>query len=86
MLNVGQNFRAGRELVLCPLCKKHTDSQDNLINCVSTIEDIEKECGDITGINLDELFAEEFEETTVKVLKRAMETRTSKLKGTHPCP
>ena len=57
-----------------------------ILNCVSTIEDIEKECGDITGINLDELFAEEFEETTVKVLKRAMETRTSKLKGTHPCP
>ena len=53
---------------------------------LSTIEDIEKECGNITGINLDELFAEEFEETTVKVLKRAMETRTSKLKGTHPCP
>ena len=86
MLNVGQNFRADRELVLCPLCKKHTGSQDNLLSCVSTIEDIEKECGDITGINLDELFAEEFEETTVKVLKRAMETRTSKLKGTHPCP
>ena len=31
--------------------------------------DIEKEYGDITGINLNELFAEEFGETTVKVLK-----------------
>ena len=33
MLNLGENFRAGREYVVCPLCKQHKDSQNNLLNC-----------------------------------------------------
>ena len=82
MLNLGENFRAGREYVVCPLCKQHKDSQNNLLNCPTLKEDIVKECGDIAEVNLDDLFAENYKDLTVKVLKSVMESRTVKLKGT----
>ena len=29
----GENFRGGRSKVLCPLCKKHEDSQERSFEC-----------------------------------------------------
>ena len=82
ILNLGENFRAGREYVVCPLCKQHKDSQNNLLNCPTLKEDIVKECGDIAEVNLDDLFTENYKDLTDKVLKSVMESRTVKLKGT----
>ena len=33
METFGENFKAGREFVLCPLCKLHKDSQSESFNC-----------------------------------------------------
>ena len=34
MAPFGENFRGGEKTVLCPLCKKHPDSQEESFSCV----------------------------------------------------
>ena len=84
MLLFGENFRAGRDTVLCPLCLKHSDSQFEILNCTVIREDLEKQGVDISNVNLEDIYSENISDNSVKVLKTAMETRNSNLKGTLP--
>ena len=84
MLLFGENFRAGRDEVLCPLCKNHSDSQFNILNCSIIREDLDKQDIDLYNVNLEDIYSDNISITSVKVLKIAMETRITKLKGTLP--
>ena len=79
MLNFGDNFRAGKDKIDCPLCNQHSDSQFELLNCFAIRQEFDKKGASIPNVDLDELFSENVGETAVKVLKTAMEFRQNLL-------
>ena len=54
--NFGENYRGGREVILCPLCKDHPDTQEAAFSCCEAIKantHIEGEIADIYTRNID---------------------------------
>ena len=79
MLNFGDNFRAGKDKIDCPLCSQHSDSQFELLNCPVIKKEFEKRGDSIPDVNLNELFTENIGENTVNALKTATEFRQNLL-------
>ena len=60
MAKFGENYRAGRDSVLCPLCKNHKDSQEESFRCTKVrdkikVEDKYDEIFDDNHINLQRI-------------------------------
>ena len=69
MSEFGDNFRGGREQVLCPLCDTHVDKQELSYEC----KVIQKEI-DIKG-SYQEIYSDNININTVKTLQKILETR-----------
>ncbi len=54
MAKYGENYRGGQEFIMCPLCDKHTDSQDMSFKCSSIEYDL-KIKGNIQEIYKDNI-------------------------------
>ena len=70
MEKFGQNFRGGREVVLCPLCRNHKDGEEESFSTCSET----KEKVDIRG-SFDEIFRDDIPIETVLTMKRIMKHR-----------
>ena len=79
MLNFSENFKAGRETMVCPLCNLHSDSQSLMLECPFMREELKKQFGDIGNIQMKNFFKSNIDEYHVQVLKFAMEIRETKL-------
>ena len=79
MLNFSENFKAGRETMVCPLCNLHSDSQSLILECPFMREELKKQFGDIGNIQMKNFFKSNIDEYHVQVLKFAMEIRETKL-------
>ena len=80
MAKFGENYKAGKTLTICPLCNSHVDSQTMLLKCPKIIAETEKKFGVNHQNYIDELYSEDISETTVKIIKNAMEYRIKQLK------
>ena len=59
MERYGENFRAGKAFIICPLCKLHIDSQELCFQCPVIKKELRVE-GDISSIykqNIDQKLA-----------------------------
>ena len=75
MEKFGQNFRGGRELVLCPLCRQHRDGEEESFNsCSETRKHV-----DIRG-TFNEIFAEDISKKTVMTMTRILTFRDNIMK------
>ena len=81
MVAFGENFRAGRDATICPLCQQHSDSQYDLLNCEIIKESI-SQSKILQEFNMKDVLTENIQRDMVKLLKLAMEIRKSKLEGT----
>ena len=72
MTEYGENFRAGREKVICPLCALHRDSQDMGPSCPVLRRDI-----NIAG-NYSDLYNNNVSLETVADMEKVMEYRTKR--------
>ena len=79
MTNCGDNFRAGRENVLCPLCKEHIDSQFYLLKCPELTTELNNKFGTTYPYEVNEVFNENINKTLINMLKYALEVRDAKL-------
>ena len=62
MTPFGENFRGGKQTVMCPLCSMHPDSQADSFHCVEM-----RKLVDIQG-NYKDIFSENFSPELVKTL------------------
>ena len=69
MESFGENFRCGKNYVICPLCGLHRDSQDLCLQCPIIRQDI-KSNGSISDI-----YGNEFENNIVHTIIKALEKR-----------
>ena len=73
MINVGNNYKAGRSSVICPLCSLHFDSQDDLLLCPAIRSKIK------TTENLNDIYESSISMKSVKLLKEVMNLRENLL-------
>ena len=73
MEKFGENYRAGRSQVSCPLCHVHLDNQEMAFQC----SEITKELT-IRG-NLEDIFSENIKLETVETLTKIVEIRKHKI-------
>ena len=70
MEKFGKNFKAGRESVPCPLCKKHEDGEEESFSiCEVTADKIDNKA------DFDEIFDENLKKETVDSLTIIMNLR-----------
>ena len=81
MTNFGENFRAGRQTVMCMLCNQHIDSQSYIFECPVVRNNLEDKYGGLSN-SFDEIFHEDICKDLVQLLKAAMDIRNEKLKVT----
>ena len=79
MVNVGENFRSGKDFVMCPLCGLHLDSQFLLLQCPGLKDELVNYFGVGHQTSINEVFSEDISKSTVKILKFAVEIRKAKL-------
>ena len=72
MENFGENYRGGREKILCPLCYMHEDSQPKSFSCKTVIEDIH-----IDG-KYEELFSTKIPKGLMQTIKKITSLRKLK--------
>ena len=70
MANFGQNFKNGQQVVPCPLCNVHLDSQAMAFQCYKI-----KETVDLKG-SYDDIFKDDIPKDLVKTLTKIMDFRT----------
>ena len=79
MLNFGQNFRAGRDVVWCPLCHMHIDSQMLILQCPVIEEALIEQFSNLRVMDIRNLFNQNIKTEVVQALKSAIEVRDKKL-------
>ena len=80
MSDFGENFRAGKEFTVCPVCSSHLDCQSFLLQCPGLIHEIRTKFGPNHIDSIDEVYAEKISTKTIKTLTYAMDVRKTKLK------
>ena len=73
MINVGNNYKAGRSSVICPLCSLHFDNQDDLLLCPAIRSKIK------TTVNLNDIYESSISMKSAKLLKEVMNLRENLL-------
>ena len=73
MANYGENYRAGHDHVICPLCSLHIDSQFLCLECPV----IKSEIG--SKYNIDDLYSNQISSKTVKILQQVNRIREEKM-------
>ena len=66
MAKFGENYRGGREFVMCPLCLNHKDSQNLSFQC-----QVIKKKMIITG-NPEDVYSDNVKMETVKTIQQIM--------------
>ena len=79
MLSFSENFKAGRETALCPLCNQHSDIQTLMLECPTICEEVKKQFRDSDNIQMSNFFNPNIDAYHVQVLKLAMGIREKKL-------
>ena len=79
MVNVGENFRSGRDFTLCPLCGLHLDSQFLILQCPELKSELVKRFGSDHATSISEVFSKNIDKKLAETLKYAMDIRKSKL-------
>ena len=80
MANFGENFRAGRTSVICPLCNQHKDSQSYIFECSEVKNILKNKFGEIKS-TVEDINNETVCKTSAKILKAAMDIRAEKLRA-----
>ena len=70
MAKFGQNYRGGKEKIVCPLCESHLDNQELSYICPV----IRNECKCSSDI-----YSEEIHKNTVETIEKIVEIRKSML-------
>ena len=73
MANYGDNYRAGREVVICPLCNMHIDSQFLCQHCPIIKNQID------SRLQIDDLYTETISSETVRILTRIESIRQERI-------
>ena len=81
MSDFGENFRAGRDTTICPICSSHIDCQSFLLRCPGLRHELQTKFGQDLLESIDEVYEEKISVTTIKVLTYAMDLRKTKLKS-----
>ena len=81
MINCGENFRAGSDQVICPLCKKHPDSQFYLLQCPELTTELTIKFGENYSTNIEEVFNDNISRHFIDVVTYALEVRETKLQN-----
>ena len=69
MAKFGENYRGGREFVICPICLDHYDSQNLSFQC-----QVIKKKMIITG-NPEDVYSDNVKMETVKTIQQIMKIR-----------
>ena len=69
----GENFRGGREAVMCPLCETHLDNQTMSLQCISVKKEINVEH------SLDDILKDNISQETVNLIDKITKHRKNKL-------
>ena len=69
MERFGENFRGGKEQVICPLCQNHLDNQDLAFQCSAIKKDLK-----VTG-NMEEIYKEKISYDTINALTKISKYR-----------
>ena len=80
MTSFGENFRGGRDQVMCPLCSSHRDCQSFLLHCPELKDELQAKFGPDYNKSIDEVFKEDIEVKTINLISYALDVRDSKLK------
>ena len=72
MAEFGENFRAGREKVICSLCNLHLDSQDMSLICPLLRRDLRNKG------NLEDVYNQHVNIQTIKMIEEIQEYRKEK--------
>ena len=72
MAEYGENFRAGRDTILCPLCKLHPDSQEMGFRCPDIASNVE-----VRG-NINDIYSDNTALETIETIERISEYRKQK--------
>ena len=78
MAEFGENFKAGRSNILCPLCELHPDGQHLILQC-AYIQNEFASIGKLFMQPIDEVFTENISKELVTALKLATDIRNKKL-------
>ena len=73
MADFGENYRAGYDAFLCPLCTNHLDNQESSTNC--KIIQAELQTNDISDINSNKISKETIQtiNTIIKIRNQILE-------------
>ena len=71
----GENFRAGREMVICPLCQIHLDSQFLCLECPVIKKEVKE------AHQIEDIYSDQISLKTVEVLQRIEAIRRGKLRS-----
>ena len=81
MAQFGENYKAGRDEIVCPLCRSHKDSQSMMFECPI----VKKELIDRNITNdlnlLDDVYHEDISRNTIDILKIVTELRSNVVKN-----
>ena len=80
MADFGENFRAGRLFIMCPLCNNHLDSQSFLLQCPELLGELQSKFGPKYSRSIDEVFSNDIGLDTINLIKYALDLRNSKIK------
>ena len=73
MAKFGQNYRGGKEKIVCPLCESHLDNQELSYICPVIRNEFK-----ISGSSSD-IYSEEIHKNTVETIEKIVEIRKSML-------
>ena len=75
MARFGENYKGGREFVMCPLCRKHFDNQNMSLDCEIMRSKMNIQC------KMTDIYAETVTKETAKVLLQMMKLRETLLEN-----
>ena len=75
MVRFGENYKGGREFVMCPLCRKHFDNQNMSLDCEIMRSKMNIQC------KMTDIYAETVTKETAKVLLQMMKLRETLLEN-----
>ena len=73
MADFGQNYRGGREKVICPLCESHVDSQELSLICPEIKNKV------VISGSISDIYKEDIELETVEAIEKITQIRTNSL-------
>ena len=69
MLPFGENFRGAKEIVICPLCRSHADSQALCLQCPAMMKELS------SSVKLDGIYGDEVTIETAETIEEIMKIR-----------